>query len=42
MMSDLARLTNVVQRAMKTGKYAGAIWLEGSANIEETIYWLTF
>lgn len=39
-MSDLARLTNVVQRAMKTGKYAGAIWLEGSANIEETIYWL--
>lgn len=39
-MSDLARLTNVVQKAMKTGKYAGAIWLEGSANIEETIYWL--
>jgi len=26
-MSDLARLTNVVQKAMKTGKYAGAIWL---------------
>jgi L-asparaginase/Glu-tRNA(Gln) amidotransferase subunit D len=39
-MSDLARLTNVVQKAMKTKKYAGAIWLEGSANIEETIYWL--
>jgi len=39
-MSDLARLTNVVQKTMKTGKYAGAIWLEGSANIEETIYWL--
>ena len=39
-MSHLARLTNIVQKAMKTGKYAGAIWLEGSANIEETIYWL--
>ena len=39
-MSHLARLTNAVQQIMSSGKYAGAIWLEGSANIEETIYWL--
>lgn len=36
----LARLTNVVQRAMSTGQYAGAIWLEGSPTTEETTYWL--
>lgn len=39
-MPTLARLTNVVQRAMGTGKYAGAIWLEGSPTTEETTYWL--
>src|SRR5262249_49645492 len=35
-MSTLARLTNVVQRAMASGQYAGGIWLEGSPNVEET------
>jgi len=39
-MSALARLTNVVQRALSSGKYLGAIWLEGSPFVEETTYWL--
>ncbi len=36
----LARLTNVVQKAMGSGRYTGALWLEGSPNVEETTYWL--
>ncbi len=36
----LARATNIVQRALASDEYAGAIWLEGSPNIEDTIYWL--
>lgn len=39
-MSALARLTNVIQKAMSSGKYLGAIWLEGSPFVEETSYWL--
>src|SRR5712691_2389069 len=39
-MASLARLTNVVQEALATGQYAGAIWLEGSPSVEETSYWL--
>lgn len=39
-MGRLALLTNMVQKAMASGKYAGGIWLEGSPNVEETIYWL--
>jgi hypothetical protein len=39
-MAALARLTNVVQRALGSGKYLGAIWLEGSPFVEETTYWL--
>jgi hypothetical protein len=39
-MAALARLTNVVQNALGTGQYLGAIWLEGSPFVEETIYWL--
>jgi L-asparaginase len=39
-MSALARLTNVVQKALASGQYNGAIWLEGSPFVEETIYWL--
>lgn len=39
-MAALARLSNVVQAAMNSGKYAGGIWLEGSPFVEETIYWL--
>lgn len=36
----LARATNIVQAALATGDYAGAIWLEGSPSVEDTIYWL--
>ncbi|MBI2366215.1 MAG: asparaginase [Deltaproteobacteria bacterium] len=39
-MAALARLTNVVQKALGSGKYLGAIWLEGSPFVEETTYWL--
>jgi hypothetical protein len=39
-MTALARVTNVVQQAMRSGKYLGGIWLEGSPFVEETIYWL--
>jgi L-asparaginase len=37
----LARATNIVQRALASGDYEGAIWLEGSPNVEDTIYWLS-
>ena len=39
-MASLARLTNIVQQALASGQYAGAIWLEGSPFVEETSYWL--
>jgi L-asparaginase len=39
-MGALARVTNVVQQALASGKYLGAIWLEGSPFVEETTYWL--
>ena len=39
-MATLAKLTNVVQQALRGGQYAGAIWLEGSPFVEETTYWL--
>ncbi len=39
-MSALARLTNVIQQALRSGKYLGGIWLEGSPFVEETTYWL--
>jgi hypothetical protein len=39
-MAALARLTNVVQQSLRSGKYLGAIWLEGSPFVEETTYWL--
>ena len=39
-MAALARLTNVVQQALGSGKYFGGIWLEGSPFVEETTYWL--
>jgi hypothetical protein len=38
--ASLARLTNVVQQALASGQYTGAIWLEGSPFVEETSYWL--
>jgi hypothetical protein len=37
----LARATNVVLRVLGTGRYAGAIWLEGSPSVEDTTYWLS-
>jgi hypothetical protein len=37
---ELARITNMAQRALSSGKYAGAIWMAGSSQIEETVYWL--
>ena len=36
----LATITNEVQRILASGKYAGAIWTQGSPRIEETLYWL--
>jgi hypothetical protein len=39
-LATLARVTNVVQAALASGRYAGAIWLEGSPNVEESSYWL--
>ncbi len=36
----LARVANTVQSALDTGKYTGAIWLEGSPNVEESVYLL--
>jgi hypothetical protein len=36
----LARITNIVQRTLSSGTYAGGIWTQGSPRIEETIYWL--
>ena len=35
----LARVTNRVQSIMQSGEYDGAIWTQGSPNIEETSYW---
>ena len=39
-MSKLADLTNMAQEALSGDKYQGAIWLEGSPHLEETMYWL--
>jgi L-asparaginase len=36
----LARIVNAAQRVLATGKYAGAIWTQGSPRVEETVYWL--
>ena len=40
-MHTLARVANTVQAALDSGKYDGAIWLEGSPHLEETLYWLS-
>ena len=37
---NLAVGTNMVQRALATGEYIGAQWLEGSPTVEESLYWL--
>lgn len=36
----LAKATNVVEKAMASGKYAGGIWFEGSPNVEDSAYWM--
>ncbi|GAC1313411.1 MAG: asparaginase domain-containing protein [Chloroflexota bacterium] len=36
----VARVVNMVQSAMDSGDYAGAVWLECSPNMEETLMWL--
>jgi hypothetical protein len=38
--SALARVTNIAQQVMSSGKYDGAIVTQGSPAIEETAYWL--
>jgi L-asparaginase/Glu-tRNA(Gln) amidotransferase subunit D len=35
----LARLTNATRRVLATGKYDGAIFTQGSPQVEETAYW---
>ncbi len=37
----LARVTNAVRETLSPGGYVGAIWLEGSPTVEETLYWLS-
>ncbi len=39
--SMMARSVNFVQKALASGKYAGALWLEGSPSVEDTSYWLS-
>ncbi len=36
----LARITNIAQSVMSSGKYDGAILTQGSPAVEETAYWL--
>ncbi len=35
----LAKITNDVQAVMSSGKYDGAIWTQGSPQVEESAYW---
>jgi hypothetical protein len=35
----LARVTNIAQRVMASGKYDGAIFTQGSPSVEESAYW---
>ncbi|MCW6507452.1 asparaginase domain-containing protein [Lichenifustis flavocetrariae] len=35
----LAKITNEVQAILASGQYEGAIWTQGSPQIEETAYW---
>jgi L-asparaginase len=37
----LALVTNMLQRALDSGTYAGAVWIEGSPSVEESAYWLS-
>jgi L-asparaginase/Glu-tRNA(Gln) amidotransferase subunit D len=40
-VKDLARAVNVVWNTLKKSGYAGAIWLEGTPSVEETLYWFS-
>ena len=40
-MHALAKVANVVQTTIDSGSFDGAIWLEGSPHLEETLYWLS-
>lgn len=35
----LAKITNDVQEVIGAGAYRGALWLEGSPRVEDTLYW---
>ncbi|MBV8796516.1 MAG: asparaginase [Hyphomicrobiales bacterium] len=37
----LAKITNDVQGILSSGRYDGAIWTQGSPQVEETAYWLS-
>lgn len=37
----LAAITNRIQRTLADGRYRGALWLEGSPRVEDTLYWLS-
>lgn len=38
--SELAAVTNLIQRLVRGDTYDGVVWLEGSPYVEETAYWL--
>ena len=38
---DLVRVSEAVAGALETGGYVGALWLECSSTLEETLYWLS-
>lgn len=39
-LTTLTAVTNEFQQVMDSGRFDGALWLEGSPAIEETLYWL--
>ena len=39
-LGDLAKVTNQIQNRLDDGDFAGVLWLEGSPQLEETLYWL--
>ena len=38
---DLATAANIVQRSISTKEFEGGIWLDGSPQLEESLYWLS-
>ncbi|MDB6092711.1 MAG: hypothetical protein JWM32_273 [Verrucomicrobia bacterium] len=36
----LAQITNAVEETLAAGNFRGALWLEGSPRVEDTVYWL--